>query len=54
MVSIQVENYCYKCSEDIKLVSKEDRGPDIPVIIFSYKCNKCGQEQQLELYYGVG
>jgi hypothetical protein len=50
MVSIQVENYCYKCGEDIKLVSKEDKEG---FIVFSYERNKCGHEQQLELYYGI-
>ena len=48
MVSIQVENYCYKCVDNIRLISKEDREG---FIIFTYKCNKCGFEQQLELYY---
>ena len=50
MVSIHVENYCYKCGEDIKLISKEDKEG---FIIFMYKCNKCDHEQQLELYYEI-
>ncbi len=50
MVSIQVENYCYKCGENIKLISKKD---EQEFIIFTYKCNKCGHEQQLELHYGL-
>jgi len=48
MVSIQVENYCYKCGENIKLISKEDKEG---FIIFMYKCDTCNHEQQLELYY---
>ena len=50
MVSIHVENYCYKCSKDIKLISKEDKEG---FIIFMYNCNKCDHEQQLELYYEI-
>ena len=50
MVSIHVENYCYKCGKDIKLISKEDKEG---FIIFMYKCNKCDHEQQLELYYEI-